>query len=260
MFVVVDNNVSRWTSVSLFRGPASPEFKVSDLETLNLLVPHIQRAFKLYFQFSELKARSEGIETALNMLATGVIFLGAKDEILLMNNVAEEVLKRRDGLFLRHGKLGAALQAESARMQAMIEGARQIGTGNGFSAGGTILITREKGRPLSVTGVPLREFSLTLSQRPASVLFISDPDTNLGVPADVLKRCYGLTPSEGRLAMVLSDGHSLKEAADWCGVTYNTAKSQLKSVFLKTQVQRQGELIRLLLSTAGVVSPSIKAS
>ena len=240
MFGVVENNPSRWASVSLYRGRRSSDFRVSDLETLNLLVPHIQRAFKLHFQFSELKSRTEGIETALNMLTTGVILLGARGEVLLMNNRAEQVLNRRDGLLLAHGKLDAAVYAESTRFQAMIGAAARTGSGAGLSAGGTILISREKGRPISVTVAPLHEFGSGLSQRPAVVLFISDPDQNVELPVDLLRRCYGLTPAEARLALVLLEGHSLKEAADSGGVTHNTAKSQLKSVFLKTQVQRQG--------------------
>lgn len=257
MFGLVENHAPRWASVSLYRGVPAGEFRVSDLEILNLLIPHIQRAFKLHFQFSELKAHSEGIEAALNMLAAGVIFLGAGGEVLLMNKSGEDVLNCGDGLLLKKGKVSTTVQGESARLQAMIAGAAQTATGGGLSAGGTILISREKRRPLSVTVAPLRESSLTFSQRPATALFISDPDRNLELPADLLKRCYGLTPAEARLAMVLLQGHPLKEAADRCGVSHNTAKSQLKSIFLKTQVQRQGELIRLLLNTAGVARPRV---
>jgi DNA-binding CsgD family transcriptional regulator len=68
------------------------------------------------------------------------------------------------------------------------------------------------------------------------------------LPADLLRRCYGLTPAEARLTMLLLQGHSLKESADFCRVTQNTAKSQLKSIFSKTHVKSQGELIRLLLN------------
>jgi DNA-binding CsgD family transcriptional regulator len=255
LFGVVENNPSRWASVSLYRGRRSSDFRVSDLQTLNLLVPHIQRAFKLHFQFSELKAHSEGVEAALNMLAAGVIFFGDKGQVLLMNNRAEAVVNRRDGLLLAHGKLSAAVRAESAALRAMIGGAARTGIGKGVNAGGTILISREKGRPLSITVAPLREFNPTPSQQPAAVLFISDPDRNLELPADLLRRCYQLTPAEVRLTIPLLEGHSLKEAADSCGVTHNTARSQLKSIFSKTQVQRQGELIRLLLNTAGAVRP-----
>jgi DNA-binding CsgD family transcriptional regulator len=255
MFGVVENSTSRWVSVSLFREARCSEFRVSDLETLNLLIPHMQRAFTSHFRLSTLKEHNRGIEAALNMLTAGVIFLGARGEVLLMNTSAEKVLNRKDGLLLARGKLGAVVCAESTRLQEMIRAASQTGGGRGLSTGGTIPISRERERPLSVTVAPLREFNSGCSQRPAAVLFISDPDQIVELPVDLLRRCYGLTPAEARLTLVLLEGHSLKEASDSCGVTYNTAKSQLKSIFLKTQVKRQGELIRLLLNASGVVRP-----
>ena len=252
MFGLVQRDGCRWAALSLYRSASSREFRASDLDILYFLVPHVQRAFLLHFRFSELKARGEGMETALNMLTTGVILLGARGEVLLMNSAAEQILNSRDGLLLEHRKLTAAVYAESTRIQALIGAAVKTGGGSGLSAGGTILISREKGRPISVTVAPLHEFSTSFSRQPVAVLFISDPDRNPELPVDLLQRCYGLTPAEARLALVLLEGHSLKAAADSCGVTHNTAKSQLKSVFLKTEVQRQGELIRLLLNTAGV--------
>jgi DNA-binding CsgD family transcriptional regulator len=106
----------------------------------------------------------------------------------------------------------------------------------------------------NVAVAPLRDFNANLSQRPAAVLFISDPDRTPELPGDPLQRCYGLTRAEVRLSMFLLEGDSLKEAANSCCVTYNTAKSQLKIIFWKTNVQRQGELIRLLLNTGGAVN------
>lgn len=259
MFGLIEHNTNSLASVSLYRSSRCGNFPVSDLSTLDFLIPHIERSFRLHFQFSELKAHSEGIETALNMLTTGVIVLGARREVLLMNNSAEEVLDRRDGLLLERGKVSAAVRSEATRLHVMIEEASQPGNGKGLNAGGSILISREKSRPVSVTVAPLHESGCSLSQRPAVVLFVSDPDQKPELPVDLLRHCYGLTPAEARLALVLLEGHSLKIAADFCGVTHNTAKSQLKSVFLKTQVQRQGELIRLLSNTSSV-RPRIVAS
>jgi DNA-binding CsgD family transcriptional regulator len=255
MFGLIENNTSRWASLSLYRDSSSTEFRAPDLETIDILIPHIQRAFKLHFQFSQLKERSEGIETALNMLVMSVIFLDSKGEVLIMNKAAEELLGRKDGLLFAKGVVSAAVLAESSRLRTLMHEAVQTGSARGLSAGGTMLISRATARPLSITVAPLHQFSPSLSQRPAAVLFISDPDRNVELPADLLGRCYGLTPAESRLAMLLLEGRSLKEAADSCGVTHNTAKAQLKSVFLKTDVNRQGELIRLLLTTAGCIRP-----
>ena len=76
LFAVVENSGSRLTSVSLFRARALPEFQTRELQILRFLAPHLERAFKLHFQLSQLKALSEGVETALDMLPIGVIFLG----------------------------------------------------------------------------------------------------------------------------------------------------------------------------------------
>lgn len=259
MFGLLQRDKTSWASVSLYKSSLSGEFRLSDLDTLNFLLPHIQRAFRLHFQFSQLRGRSEGIEAALNKLTTGVIVLGAKGEVLVMNNRAEQVLNRRNGLLLNHGRLEAAVYAESTCLRAMIGEASKTGSGTGRSPGGTILISREQRRPLSVTVAPLHEFNLSFSQRPTAVVFISDPEMNPEFPDDLLQRCYGLTHAEARLTMLLLKGYSLKESADSCGVTHSTAKSQLKSIFSKTQVKRQGELIRLLLSTAGVMRPTVEA-
>jgi DNA-binding CsgD family transcriptional regulator len=214
----------------------------------------------LHFRFSDLKVRTDGFEAALNMLATGVIFLGAEGDIVLMNRMAEDLLRAKNGLSLVQGKLCGAVDAESKRLRGLIVGATETSNGRGLSPGGTVFISRSTGRPLSVTVAPLRNVRIGIVKQPKAVLFVTDPDQSVQLPADLLQRCYGLTVAEARLTMVLLEGHSLKEASELCSVTQNTAKSQLKSVFAKTHVQRQAQLIRLLLNTTGVARPQIEAS
>jgi DNA-binding CsgD family transcriptional regulator len=59
---------------------------------------------------------------------------------------------------------------------------------------------------------------------------------------------HGITRAEARLASMLADGISLEEAAEALLVSIQTVRSQLKSVFAKTGVTRQAELVALLLS------------
>jgi len=54
--------------------------------------------------------------------------------------------------------------------------------------------------------------------------------------------------AEGRIALSLLEGSSLAEAAELNGVGVETARSQLKRVFLKTGTRRQAELVGLLAS------------
>ena len=93
---------------------------------------------------------------------------------------------------------------------------------------------------------------LDISDIPALIEVLSDPEFREVSITDVLTDIYGLTPAEGELAQLLAQGRSLEEAAQIRGVTLNTARSQLKQVFAKTDTNRQGQLLQLVLS--GVAS------
>lgn len=56
----------------------------------------------------------------------------------------------------------------------------------------------------------------------------------------------GLTPAEWRLALELREGLSVSDAALAVGVSVNTARTQVKSIFSKLGISRQSELVRCL--------------
>lgn len=91
--------------------------------------------------------------------------------------------------------------------------------------------------------------------RPAVSLFITDPDADVAAGDDRLRTAFGLTNAEAKLAARLAAGDDLRSAADHLGVTYGTARVRLAQVFQKTGTCRQGELIRLLLSTLPACPP-----
>ena len=54
---------------------------------------------------------------------------------------------------------------------------------------------------------------------------------------------FGLTQAEARLALHLVAGETLRSAAVKLSITYETARSRLKSIFDKTRTHRQAELV-----------------
>ncbi|HEY0437134.1 MAG TPA: hypothetical protein VGC92_10865 [Phenylobacterium sp.] len=63
---------------------------------------------------------------------------------------------------------------------------------------------------------------------------------------DQLMSAYGLTPTEVRLALHLAEGGSVAGYAELFGVAVGTARSQLKSIFAKTGVNRQAALVSIV--------------
>ena len=58
-----------------------------------------------------------------------------------------------------------------------------------------------------------------------------------------LRDLYGLTRTEARIASLLANGRSIREIGDELELAYETVRSVVKSVFAKTGVRRQGELV-----------------
>lgn len=67
-----------------------------------------------------------------------------------------------------------------------------------------------------------------------------------------LRESFGLTPAEIRLAALLREGKTLKDAADELSVSINTVRNQLRAVFDKLGLKRQSDLIRALTELSQV--------
>ncbi len=61
-----------------------------------------------------------------------------------------------------------------------------------------------------------------------------------------IRESFGLTPAEIRLTALLGDGRTLAEAAEDLSVSINTVRNQLRAIFDKMGLKRQGDLIRVL--------------
>lgn len=93
-------------------------------------------------------------------------------------------------------------------------------------------------RPLNVSAIHAGAGALAL--------FIARPGPDKRADPQTLRDLLGLTMAEARLAASLAEGLSLVQAAQRLGIAHNTAKAQLSSVFAKTGVHRQAQLIALL--------------
>jgi hypothetical protein len=160
---------------------------VSEEETLRLLAPHMQQAAKLHFQFSELKARSLGIEAAFDMLKTGGIFLGSNREVIHMSRAASRTVSENDGLIVTTGELRAKRPTESAILEKMIRDAVATTAGKGLEPGGTVLLSRRSRPPLQIQISPIRSSMPFMSESIAAVVIITDPAQYQRPGSDMLR-------------------------------------------------------------------------
>lgn len=232
--------------ISLYHSWNGPNPDKSASDAMQLIFPHLQSALALRQRFTDLNNRAVSFEAAMDVMANGIIIFDRHRRVLYVNAAADTTLRTGDGLLLRGRNLKATSKPESIRLEALIQACAMTASGQPAGSGGSMLISRRASRPLSVTVMPLGSVAIG-SGSAAVILFVYDSERQTRLPINLLREGYSLTKAEARLCHMLAEGNSLPDAAAKCGVTHNTVRSQLQSIFLKTGVRHQGELIRLLL-------------
>ncbi len=239
------------STLEVYRPKALHDFTRSEIRILQRLAPHMANALRLNRQVSVSQVHQHQAEEALNQLNVGVLLLTQGGRMVFANRVAERLLRRGDGIISRDGKLATSLPLDSARMACVI--ARAGTRAAGLPMAEALCIHRDGDRrPLHVWAVPLLRASSGLLV-PASeadvMVIVIDPELSMAPPIDALKALYGLTDAEARLTKGLLHGERLEDYAARAGISMNTARTHLKSVFAKTDTDRQAELMRLLSRT-----------
>ena len=246
MFGIIEKGEFNFGNVALLRPPSEEPFGSDELQLLQFLIPHIQRAFHLHFQISDLKSRNKSLQTAFDMTPTAMVLLGSTGEIVAMNQAASRLAFVNDGLLATRNGLRAERVGESAQLQILIAQAIATSTGKGFSSAGGLLISRRSGVSLQVLVTPVRNVLFDTTRSVCAIAFINDPAQQIRPGRDVLKMLFGLTPAECRVTLLLADGRAPTWIADSLGVSANTIKSHLASIYSKTDTSRQSQLARLL--------------
>jgi len=224
------------------------------LELLGHVGPHIRNASEIRRRLRRERLASRGYLDLIDRLEDSIFLIAADGGIQFRNKAALELGADRKLFFIDHA--GAMRLSDAAADDRMRAGLAAIRRGDYDALGGVFLICRTEARPLTAMLAPfaldqgttgyLSDF--VSDHLPVAVLTIHDRMQGQS-PQTLLKMAYCLTGAEADLALALRGGASLKEYADQRHVSLHTVRNQLKSIFDKTGIHRQAELVALLSRT-----------
>ena len=246
------------TVCSVFRPLSGERFGDAERERMQILVPHLSRALGVMYHLRVAQFRTAASLAALDRLAGGVLLLGGESQVIFVNRAAHRILSGADGLTVRSARfrgggqyLTSSRPATRARIEAAIADCldERILRVPHFSRG--VSVQRRSGPRnlvLQFSPLPVKNEFCAEDGEARAIVFVNDPDDAIAIAPAKLKALYGLTPAESRLALQICRGETLASAARSSAIRPTTARSQLASIFAKTQVSRQAELVRLLLA------------
>ena len=234
------------------RRPGQPVFGDADKQDLARLLPHVERALELSWEFARERSARHALLDVLDQLPTAIVVVDAEARPVMINAAAEGILALGDGMLISGRRLEALWHAERARLAQLIAAACAVPNGAAMTAGGHLTVTRPSGlRPFLVAVSPLPRSLRDRSgrQTPVAAVIIKDPQAAPHASAESrreLTTLYDLTRAEERLLDLILDGRGLFEAAAHLGVSRNTARTHMKRIYAKTGTSRQAELVRRL--------------
>ena len=233
------------------RRASEPRFKATERQLLTLLTPHLSRAIEMYAKLNRMTSERDLYAGAVNQLSVASIILDEQGRMLTTNAVGRALLDQGEGLSLRDGHLHIEGRNINKELQEALTSIIREQLHGETSMVRALRVPRPVGRSdlgLVVRPVPASQWSEG-QVSPSAAVFISDPDLQESTSRPILGALFELTPAEANLATLLARGLSLAQVSVAQNISQHTARAQLKSIFAKTGVSRQAELVRLVLKS-----------
>jgi DNA-binding CsgD family transcriptional regulator/PAS domain-containing protein len=226
-------------------------FNCREKEICRAVLPHLQHAIAIHADFNRLQSERQLYAKAVQQMSVGSIILNEDGRVLDRNKTAKNILDKNDGLTIFEGKLHLGSASRNSQLQAIVArllSDQRLGEQSAVEAMRVIRPSGGTDFGLIVRAVPVSQWSEGRSV-PSVAIFISDPESESPASVDVVTQLFGFTPTEAKLALLIANGLSLDEASATLGVSRNTVRTHLRSVFSKTGVTRQSLLMRLVLKS-----------
>lgn len=235
--------------VALHRTRQVGRFETKDIEQFTVLHRHIERALAVGFRLGTLGTQQQCATEMFDGNPAAVLFLDHRRRVVFTNRAAEALRYDGDGVDLTDAGIVLLHRHENRGLQALI--AQSLASLVAPGPDAAMRASRPSGkRPYLILVTPVsRRYPLLSSLRPAVCIVIADPEGQRPLPIRRLQAVFGLTEAEARLAALLATGEDLQSTAVKLGITYGTARTRLAEIFRKTETRRQGELIKILLTT-----------
>lgn len=217
-----------------------------DKRRASLLLPHLQRALQIRHKLSGPRLGRVSAIEALDRINTAALLLARDARILQATRAADGILNQRDGLCSVSHRLTALDRRTAERLAALVQMAADTAAGRQrhTAPGGALAVVRPGRLPLTILVAPLGSEHSAASA--AAIAFIEDPEQTM-LSHEILRELFGLTPAEATVAVRIGDGRTIEDIAAGLKISLNTARSHLKSIYLKTGTNRQSQLTALLI-------------
>lgn len=221
---------------------------------LNLLAPHLCTAINLRHEFFELKGNQSGITCIVDTLQFGALLADETGKVLYANQYAEQLFEQRQEVGLSNNRITFKPPFQS-RFLKMLQSAIGSAQGDFIAPTNRMHITADidnQSAELEVHVQPMSSYESMFgfhTRKPLALVYIKKINFLKPLNNEILQHLFDLSDKEIDLATRLVNGQSTQQMVTETSRSIHTIRTQLKSLFRKTNTSSQAQLIARLNSS-----------
>ena len=232
------------------RQDSQPPYTATERWKLDRMQSHLQRLTYLDHHMESLERDTLVIKTSRQSQVPPYAFLDPKGRVRYLSPGACRLLDHETSLYLGHGQLCLRDPELQTRFTALIQSESQQGVP---AVEPPVLgITRRSRCPMELQVVPLPPDILAAPCLLQSriLVYFRDPDQLFQDRCRQLTSHRGLTYREAQVACRIAEGWTPRQIAHHHLTSIHTVRTQLRSIFHKTDTRRQGDVTALVQNLA----------
>jgi DNA-binding CsgD family transcriptional regulator len=221
---------------------------------MQAIKPHFQQALTLFSRIHRDRSELDVLTETLDRLTIATFMIDAKRRLIRTNGEARRLIEAGGSFRAVDGRLTLTGRTDALRLRETLDQAiasRTPGADGGFVRAFRCQDGAHEGLGVLVRAIP-RERAGPVDIGPAVVVYATDAGRTASFQG-LVAALFDLSPSEARLAALLTQGMTLNEAAAETGLTESTVRSYSKKIFAKLGVSRQTDLVRLILRSVAML-------
>jgi len=225
-----------------------PAYGDADIDLLRSLGVHFCNALRLRRTAAQTEVVNTFHAETLDRLGIGAMLVDCRGSFTILNSTARTMLDAGEGLRIAHGRLRARDPGDDRRFQAMVKQALAAHENGSFRAMPIRLGDSERDINLLVGGRG-KIGEISGNQQTCALVFLKRSSSNAVIDIEVLRELFSFTRTEARLVSGLVNGKSLEEIEAELNIRHNTARSHLRAIYDKTEVDGRSELVQVLANS-----------
>lgn len=229
-------------SLSLSRSQS--DFAPGIRRFLSRIAPQISLAVRTLASLERERLRADIAADAVRRLNFGWVSFDHRGVVIDLDDTADQLF--RNCADLSGASRGKTFPLKGSARRALLETLSAASTTSNVRPRAIHLADEPW---LDMLVLPVRHSTVATGVAPLAVGYVHGVDAPSAERCEQLKQLFSLSHNEARLAIALTQGKSIAEAADELNLTRGTARIYSKRVYAKTATRGQADLVRVILAS-----------